>query len=133
MTQALIEIPLKSEGEDTDVMFKFKKMSVEEAAEWGSKMKSRATYREAVDREIEKMDKLPILERNMDDYFDLSDRSAKMLVEISKLTRNLAQFVVEPPKETVEKMINDRLEDMLELFLKYLENLFPSEQDSKNC
>lgn len=125
----LIEIPVKA-GEKEHIL-KFTPLSVVDATEWGSRMKARATYRESLERQIKAIEKISELDRDMDEYFALVDKEAKVLKSIAEVTLVLSKFIVEPDREIVEKLLLNHLEEMIGAFTKFMGKLFPSEADKK--
>ena len=125
----MIEIQVK-DGEEA-VTLKFRRMPPEEATEWAAKLQSRLILREKLVKELELMEKVPLLERNDDQCIGLSDRAAKLQKEVQGIASGMADFIEEPGKEQVEKLMASRAGEMTEAFLDFIMQLFPSEEEVK--
>lgn len=125
-------IEVKGTVEKKEATFFFKRMSVEEAGEWASKMKSRITFWEATTQQLEILEHVPVEDRDMDKFLKLSDAQARMLGEVTKMAKYVARYVVRPEEAAVQKFIDTDFEGVLAIFHNYIATLFPSEDDQKN-
>ncbi len=125
----MIEIQV-GDGEEA-VTLKFRRMPPEEATEWAAKLQSRLILREKLVKEQELMEKTPLAERNDDQYIGLSDRSAKLQKEVMGIASSMSDFIEEPGKEEVQKLMSSRVGEMTEAFLEFIMQMFPSEEEVK--
>lgn len=125
-------IQVSGQVEKKDVTLHFRTMSVEEAGEWASKMKSRITFWESASRQLEIMEHIPMEDRDVDKFLKLSDAQARMLSEVTRMAKDVARFVVKPEPEVIQRFMNKDFEGILAVFHKYIATLFPSEEDQKN-
>ena len=126
----LVEIKGIINGKELD--FSFEKMSVEKASSWASRMKSRVTYYEAMVKEREIFVQKDVMDQDPDVFEKLSDNEAKMLSKIMSLSKELADHCIYPPPVEMRKIVDENLEDCLTVLTDYLNNLFPTEDESKN-
>jgi hypothetical protein len=125
-------IELKAMIGGKEVEFTFERMSVERASSWASRMKSRVTYYESMQKEREMFESKPILDQDPDVFEKLSDNEAIMLSKIMSLSKELSAHCKFPPPEKLQEYVDSNLEDVLTVLTDYLGALFPTEEESKN-
>jgi hypothetical protein len=126
-------IEITSEINGQKAVFRFKPMTPAETALWGSKMRSRMAYVEALTRELALMDREPIATRNADTYLAISDRLAAMQGEVVKMAETLADWAVEPAPDAVRKLLafETTAKPMTEALLQFLSALVPTAAEQK--
>jgi hypothetical protein len=125
----MIEIPVL--GLEPPVVFQFREMSPEEALDWTSKVQSRKLYLEALQKEQEIMEHIPIADRDMDKFLAVSDKISKLMVQIVELSKSLAKYVVVPDQKAVETLLNNHPARVFDAMATFFTRLFPDEEERK--
>jgi len=118
-------------GLEPPVTFQFKEMAPEEALDWTSKVQARKLYLEALQKEQEIMEHVPITDRDMDKFLMISDKISKLMMQIVELSKSLTKYVVVPDQKTVETLLRSHPAKVFEAMTTFFTGLFPNEEERK--
>lgn len=139
----------------TDHVLIFKRMPIEEAGSYAAKLHSRYTLHDAINRRVEMIEekhgipKIAISKEgeppppppkvgdvenmDMEAYLKLCDQRADMFAQLTKVSRDgLFKYIMDPPQEKLEELYAQDSEALLEALRKFLDVVFPSDEDQKN-
>lgn len=118
---------------DQDVVFTFKKLSAEHAAQMLARLKSRSTYLEAITRELKLESVIPIEHRDEMKYLALCDKQDSIVLEVAKAIKPMFDMIVTPDVKALEALLNvkENVPVMETVIKEYLETLFPTEAERK--
>lgn len=127
----MIKISVTLEGEDKPTECMFRKMGIEEASEWSSKMRTRVLMQESLTKQQERMAEAGISEEDEEKFIAMGERLHKTDLAMLDILKGLGEYVVEPDRGRVKEMIARDSTGMIKLFHQYLEESFPTEEDAK--
>lgn len=122
-----VEVKLKS----GPMKFQFRKMSIEEATEWASKIRSRMSYKDSIRVAILEMDKQSVLDRDMDKYLELQDKEVKLDVQIAEASKSMSKYVTDPAQDVVVGLLDTDTAAVVGAFSEFLSKAFPSQEETK--
>jgi hypothetical protein len=109
----------------------FRPMTPEDAIEWSARFKSRMTYRETIQRELEKMEHTPVAQRDEDTYMALKDKEFKMMSQAIAQYRRILDWIETPTKAEISDMFNKNADTVMDACTKFLASLTLTEEDAK--
>ena len=126
-----INLEVTLEGGEKPVSVKFRKMGIEDASDWSSRMRTRVLLQESLTKQQDRMAEDGISEEDEEKFIKIGDRISKAQKAMLDILKGLSEYVVDPDKNKVQSMILADTPGMIKLFHEYLEVSFPSEEDAK--